>query len=113
MITFTTTTTRTPAPRRLGDFTTVPGRRRRGGRKANGGPAPRQPGPTAATTQPEQAKNVRHKPAKSQPAQTKPVQTQTKPPKLVTQAPTGRNAGIEERLRARGIKLWSDDPENM
>ena len=100
MITFTTSTNRAPSARQFGDFTPVPGRRNRGGRRR--GPRPQ-----------ESAKPVQTKPVPTKPVQTKPVQTkpvQTKPETLTT---LGLNAGIEERLRARGIKLWSDDPDNF
>ena len=130
MITFTTRPTRGPSERSFGDFVQVPSRRNRGRRR----PRAHDQQPTAeharvqrapVKQEPVKQEPVKQAPVKQVPVKQAPVKQQPgwKPP--VQQAPIKKtlpldaishiwyNSEIEERLKARGIKLWSDDPDNM
>ena len=135
MITFTTRPTRGPSERSFGDFVQVPSRRNRGRRRPR---APDQQ-PTAEHARVKQApvkqEPVKREPAKQAPAKQEPVKQEPakqEPAKQqpgwkapVQQAPVKKtlpldaishiwyNSEIEDRLKARGIKLWSDDPDNL
>ena len=125
MITFTTRPTRGPSERSFGDFVQVPSRRNRGRRRPRA-PAQQEP----SKQEPSKQEPAKQEPAKQEPAKQEPAKQEPAKPAPAKQVPAQLapvkktlpldaiahiwyNSEIEDRLKARGIKLWSDDPDNL